>query len=168
MTSIEAGASREKAPVYRQRFNRSEITDIEYAQMQEAQESGLIRMRPAGPFLFLEFLAIEDPHKLPVELVHITGAKNAERIKREGLFPEKRRVYMQSPDLRVEPENVSLHRQEQTLVCVRVDTKQLLDKEKKIILDPESVHGYVGEFMHSFVVYGGIAPEDLRVEKIPN
>jgi len=134
--------------------------------MQEAETENLIRLHPAGQFLFVEFLPIRDAGKLPARLVHVTSAAHAEKIRREGLHSQKGRIYMQSPELKVEPEYISLHRPEQALVSVSVDTDKLLSQGKKIILDPESVHGYVGEFKHAFVVYGTIDPDELKIEKL--
>jgi hypothetical protein len=161
------GMRQQEFPVYQHRFNRSEITDTEYAHMKEAERNQFITLHPAGPFLFVDFLAIKDADKLPSELVHITSAKNAEKISHEGLHSDDGKVYMQSPELRVEPEHISLHRPDQALACITVNTRQLLNKGKKIILDPESVHGCEWEFMHSFVVYGSIDPLALKIRLIP-
>jgi len=155
-----------ESPAYTHRFYRSEITETEYAQMQEAESEGLIRLRPAGSFLFVDFLPITDAAKLPARLVHVTSVARAENIRQEGLRSQKGRIYMQSPELKVEPEHISLHSHEQKLAVVSVDTSRLLSQGRVIILDPESMHGYVGEFKHSFVVYGSIPPDELKIETL--
>lgn len=166
MSNMEGMRNQESPPAYRQRFYRSEITETEYAQMKEAESENFIRLHPAGQFLFVDFLPIKDADKLPAKLVHVTSTAHAEKIRREGLHSQKGRIYMQSPELKVEPEYVSLHRPEQALASVSVDTDRLLSQGKKIILDPESMHGYVGEFKHAFVVYGSIDPDELKIEKL--
>jgi len=139
---------------------------MEYTQMDEAARGGYIRKNVAGPFLFVDFLPIHEKSKLPTQLVHVTSIRNAERIAAEGLRSDKGRIYVQSPDLRAEPEHISLHNADQSLVCVILNTERLLASGKKIILDPESIHGYVGEFMHSYVIYGDIPPQSLTLEDL--
>lgn len=151
----------QESPAYRHRFYRSEITEAEYAQMREAESEGLIRLHPAGPFL-----PITDAAKLPARLVHVTSVARAKNIRQEGLRSYNGRIYMQSPELKVEPEHISLHWHEQELAVVSVDTRHLLSRGRIIILDPESLHGYQGEFKHAFVVYGSIAPSELKIEKL--
>ncbi len=156
----------EVSAAFKQSFFDSEITEKERIQFQQAEQQGYIRTKKAGPYFDVEFLPIRDASKLPSSLMHLANAKNTELIKASGLRSRKGRIYLQSPDLIVEPEDVSIyHTENAKIVCVELDTRLLLEEKKVIILDPESMHGYDGEFMHAFVVYGEISPSMMKSVK---
>lgn len=150
-------------PAYSQRFHTSEFTQLEWEQLATAERNGYVRSHRSGPHLWIDFLPITDASRLPDTLVHVTSKKNAEVIRNKGLHSHNNRIYLQSPAMKVEPEGVSLWQSSNSLVQIEIRTADLLKRGRVIILDPESLHGYLGEFMHSFVVYGEIEPGLIRI-----
>ena len=113
----------------------------------------------------MKFLPINEKsvNLIPSKLIHITLPATRHSILKEGLRAREGKVYLQSPELKVEPEGSSFAVGE--VGAVWVDTKTLLRAGLTTTLDPESLHGIPGEYLNAFIVHNNIPPEMIMMSQ---
>lgn len=134
--------------VFQKKYYESELSPAERMHINEAEGRNLIKVSRAGNSYLISFLPVtkETLSLLPTSLIHVTQAEIANVILAKGIKAREGKVYLQSPELKVEPEGVSL--ENGIRAQININTEKLFDSGAQITLDPESLHGIPDEYMH--------------------
>ncbi len=143
---------REKKFIHTHTYNKNELNERDLRNLQDAQEKGFVHIAQFCGKIKVDFFDIKHTNIIPKILFHVRSVHTSKDMD-DGIAKP---FYVQTKDLEVEPENVSLFdKSEVNIFMMKMDAQD----DYSIILDQESFHGIPGEYLKSFIVY----PKDVII-----
>jgi hypothetical protein len=149
MDGIRNSIDTRTLPVCTRTYREQELSKQNLTDLAHAEANKLVGVARGGGVARVDFYDLNKTEFIPETLFHVRHPQDAERVAQDGLAGD---IYVQTHDLSVEPNGISLYRSDiaPAIFALRPSDVKM---PFTITLDPECFIGIPGEYLKAFIVH---------------